>query len=821
MKKNVLEVSQMFEGSLFTTEFLQNAIQDTGEWQSLDDDNNNPYQKFRTIFDEITPKLADFKEDEAVTIQQIITPLLESLGWASLPEQQQGNYRPDSLLFENTQIRENAQNQTDTTERFKKARLIGEFKRWNLPLDRADKEGGLHKNAPSTQILGYLSYFDTRTSGKLLWGILTNGNDWRLYYHKAVARTEGFFNIRLQDMAKADAETQNYWCKIFYLIFSSNSFAENLPLHYYEEGKRWERNLAENLSKLIFDKIFVNLAKGIKCTDAEAKNLENLKNNTLIIMYRILFILYAEDRDLLPRNNETYQNYSLTGMREEIIEKGENYSATATSQWQRLNSIFTIIEKGDVDCGIPPYNGGLFSDNALKGSFTINDKSLMQIIDTLSRHQKKWINYRDLSVQQLGSIYEVLLEHQLYHTDNHTSEQPDLMLIRNSFARKKSGSYYTPEDLVLRVIEETIEPLIDDAWQRFENAKNAERAKTHDVAMKILSLKICDPAMGSGHFLVSLVDYLSARISDILTETLDFCTTPSTSKIFNNYQSPLESDITNLRDEIMAQAKKHGWHVEEKHLEDRHLVRRMVLKRVIHGVDLNPMAVELAKLSLWLHSFTVGAPLSFLDHHLRVGNSLFGEFIGNVVPDFHSDMFLMPIMQQAKSSADGMVKIGMLPDANIDQVKQSAEWFEEVQKATNPLKAFLDFRIALRFLGVHDFAKNRPRVLNVILDGSLIKKYQCQDVTELLQMDFTDKVANVVLDLSPAKKGEKLSDVDNKTLELQALKLIDEVQKLKADLHFFHWQVAFPDIWQQWESVELQGGFDAVISNPPMGYNKN
>ena len=132
--------------------------------------------------------------------------------------------------------------------------------------------------------------------------------------------------------------------------------------------------------------------------------------------------------------------------------------------------------------------------------------------------------------------------------------------------------------------------------------------------------------MGSGHFLVSLVDWLADRVLTAIAESesvVDWSETP--------YRSPVLNSIDATRQDIIRQATQHKWPFVIEHLDDRHIIRRTILKRCIYGVDRNPMAVELAKVALWLHTFTVGAPLSFLDHHLRCGNSLFGYWISNAV----------------------------------------------------------------------------------------------------------------------------------------------------------------------------------------------
>ena len=271
MQNETHQFSYMFEGSLFTSEFLRNGIRDIQAWQL---EANPDYQKFHQAFDKILANLPNFDNlQETDTAQQTIIPILESLGWNMLYEQQSENYRPDALLFLDAKARDKAQKETKMDNRYKQASLIGEFKKWNLPLDKVYKDDSRHRNAPSTQILNYLSHADTTTSGRILWGILTNGNDWRLYYHKAISRSEDFFELSLEKIAACDTETRAHWEKIFYLVFSAKSFtADILPLEFYQEGKRWERNLAENLSQLIFDEIFTHLVSGIKY-DAKDKAL--------------------------------------------------------------------------------------------------------------------------------------------------------------------------------------------------------------------------------------------------------------------------------------------------------------------------------------------------------------------------------------------------------------------------------------------------------------------------------------------------------------------------------------------------------------------
>ena len=230
------------------------------------------------------------------------------------------------------------------------------------------------------------------------------------------------------------------------------------------------------------------------------------------------------------------------------------------------------------------------------------DTVIASVIDALSFELtpdgRKYINYRDLSVQQLGSIYERLLEHEVIR------DGAQIIIRPNVFARKGSGSYYTPDDLVRLIIREAVDPLVSARMEAF-SAKAGELESNDqpedrrigilagiDPAERLLELKICDPAMGSGHFLVSLVDYLADQVITAMAEAQALVT-------FADYVSPLIARIAAIRRTILRNAEERGWTIDPEQLDDRHIVRRMVLKRCIYGVDKNLMAVELAKVSLW------------------------------------------------------------------------------------------------------------------------------------------------------------------------------------------------------------------------------
>ena len=273
-----------------------------------------------------------------------------------------------------------------------------------------------------------------------------------------------------------------------------------------------------------------------------------------------------------------------------------------------------LIDEGDSSIGLPPYNGGLFGADAasLLEAVRLPDAAFAPIVHDLSHTdtdgERRFVSYRDMSVQQLGSIYERLLEREPVF-----GEGGKIVIRPNPYARKDSGSFYTPQELVDLIVGRTLKPLVDERLDAFEREANelkgdrrprseriAELRKL-DPAEAVLDLKVLDPAMGSGHFLVTAVDYLSDDIAGLV----DFA--PVIPEwIDGEYESPLVGRIASIRDDILHRAGESSWILDEAQLTDQAIIRRMVLKRCIYGVDKNPLTVELAKVSLWLHSFTVG-----------------------------------------------------------------------------------------------------------------------------------------------------------------------------------------------------------------------
>ncbi|MEQ1615333.1 MAG: Eco57I restriction-modification methylase domain-containing protein [Hyphomicrobiaceae bacterium] len=537
----------------------------------------------------------------------------------------------------------------------------------------------------------------------------------------------------------------------------------------------------------------------------------------------MLFVVYAEDRDLLPDSQEPYKAYSLTTMRGDIadrIAKVQPFSPTMATYWPKLIAVFKAIAEGDDTLGIPPYNGGLFAKDSapLLDRVSLPDAVMAALIFKLSHREDedgkpRYINYRDLTVQQLGTIYERTLEYDLrFDADSNT-----VLVEADDTARHESGSYYTPDSLVSLIIEKSVGPFVEERIAAFK-AEAAKLAKEKsplegrlavlqgfDPALGILELRICDPSMGSGHFLVNLVDWLADKALAAIAEAeliVDWSgDTP--------YRSPVLASIEQTRTDIIRQATIHKWPFVLEHLDPRHIIRRTILKRCIYGVDKNPMAVELAKVALWLHTFTVGAPLSFLDHHLRCGNSLFGFWVREAMDrltKWGGQLLINEPMQKAMAQALAMQKLERVNDIDIAEVHQSKTLFDGIEQETRPLNSFIKILYALEWLKLDKLDETAVRSW---LDG------QFGDPFEIARGRFT---------LGPRDPGDGHIQPKNVLDQVAApmranaerfAVILNKARDLVRAEKFQNWQVAYPGVWTQWESGDLHGGFHAVVGNPP------
>ena len=822
-------------GKLFTQDYLDEGIAETAAWRDLTASDLAALEaRLRDLFAAFPVTGAP---NEAVTEHDLIWPVLEALGWTEYLPQQTTSGRgrldvPDLLLFADEDAKRTAQAERREPDRFRHGIAVVESKRWERDLDRAEARSELGGGAPSTQMLRYLTRADVASDGRIQWGILTNGRLWRLYYQGARSRAEEFLELDLAallavpgvqpDLAAPEVQHREHYLRVFALLFGRRAFlpdpthAEGWSLHRQalDESRRWEERVSTGLGAVVFDRVFPDLLAALIEHDPDAPAaptaayLDEVRRAGLTFLYRLLFVLFAEDRNLLPARERRYDDYSLRKIRKEIasrLDTTDALSESADHYYHHLQNLFRAIGEGDASVGVPPYDGGLFEPgrHPLLDRVRLPDARLAPLIDALCRREeagrRPWINYRDLSVQHLGSIYERLLQFEPV-----VNQRGAMELQPNLFARKGSGSYYTHDDLVRLILRETLGPLREEIAAAFDRA-NADLASDRrpkadrlaelaaaDPAARILDLKVCDPAMGSGHFLVSLVDYLADQVLEEMARTeaaVDWAPEDAP------YRSPVEARIETIRTTILKSARAASWAIDPAQLDDRHIVRRILLKRVIHGVDKNPMAVELAKVALWLHTFTAGAPLSFLDHHLRVGDSLYGEWLDDVADDFQrrGALFFGGFRAQLAQASKTMNQVAEISDTDIAEVRASSELFHDAEEALAPLGRILDFWQALRWLpqeghrGGADHAGVRPLLQGIFGDPAEV-------------------LARGAVATDDPKKGHEAEAVND---------LLEKVGTVVRRERFLHWEIAFPTVWRELERRGEQGGFDAVVGNPP------
>ena len=292
-------------------------------------------------------------------------------------------------------------------------------------------------------------------------------------------------------------------------------------------------------------------------------------------------------------------------------------------------------------------------------------------------------------------------------------------------------------------------------------------------------------------------------MSDYVADLIEYV--PAVPEWLDEYASPLVDRVAAIRRDILRRARESKWVIDAAQLTDQAIIRRMVLKRCIYGVDKNPLTVELAKVSLWLHSFTVGAPLSFLDHHLRCGDSLVGLRVSDATADLQrlGGLFASSAIAGAEAATHGMQRIEEMSDADVSEVRESAALFRGVEDTTADLRRLLDFLCGMRWLTAGMKTKERNTFW--------------APVTEALGQEPAG--AFTLLSQGPdAMRSATAGDPEpSRSVFEQRWSAARSIADRES---FLHWEVAFPGVWRRWQDARPEGGFDAVIGNPPWDHIK-
>ncbi|MDQ3481325.1 MAG: hypothetical protein M3423_08360, partial [Actinomycetota bacterium] len=441
---------------------------------------------------------------------------------------------------------------------------------------------------------------------------------------------------------------------------------------------------------------------------------------TLTVLFRLLFIAYAEDKDLLPyRTNSRYAHHALKTLAQDLTERSHagtvTFDAEATDLWQDMRALWQAVDQGNDDWGVPAYDGGLFSADAAvnPAGGALNAMRLTNgelgpalralLVDEGDPGVFGPVDFRSLSVREFGTIYEGLLESRLavapcdltvdakgtYVPVTRTRDEVlfregDVYFHDRSGARKSSGSYFTKPFAVEHLLDHALEPALDDHLRRLVDLLDAGDEAA--AAEAFFDFRCVDLAMGSGHFLVAAVDRIEARLSAMLA----LRPIPTVTAELERLRAAAFEALGDLGDGV--------------EIETTSLLRRQVARRCVYGVDLNPISVELARLAMWIHTFVPGLPLSFLDHSLVVGNSLTGigtleEAERVLEPDlgdgqlsvFHDQ--ITGFLERAESS---LHRLARTTEATASEVKEARAAQVEALAAVEPARQLFDRLVAAR-----------------------------------------------------------------------------------------------------------------------------
>ncbi len=766
---------------------------------------------------------------------------------------------------------------------------------WDRMLDAKDygRDNATPEANPGAQVVSLLE------RGDAPWVIVTNGRLWRLYSRRAHSRATNYYEIDLSDVladqGPGPAEPGDAF-RYFWLLFRSNSFLPSAVVREGREGllslvdrildesEEYARKLGEDLKRRVFEDIFPRLAEGFvdfmhrAGTRSPSQNeLDAIFRGTLTLLYRLLFILYAEARDLLPvKETRGYFEVSLSRLKQEIANAAgsvrdeaaarlaKRYRADSFELYDRLAEMFAVIDRGRAAINVPVYNGGLFlsdpkdadaSQEAQVSHFLLEnhiaDRFLAPALDLLARDEdpKSFklapIDFKSLGVRQLGSIYEGLLEFKLLvaneklaivkeknrevyrpfkelsETERERAEREQRVIAKgrgylenDRRERKATGSYYTPDHIVAYIVEQAVGPVVKEkfdglrpmlreaqAWHR-DRIKNARvtgenpskyesgpavENKWHPLIDQFFNIKVLDPAMGSGHFLVQAVDYITDKALDFL----------------NAFPwNPVTAHLADVRESIVHEMDEQGITIDIRRLTDVNLLKRHVLKRSIYGVDLNPMAVELAKVSLWLDCFTLGAPLSFLDHHLRCGNSLIGVSVPEVRDELRQGSLFGNWFAGLTLATDFMRHVGELSDVTSAQVYESRAEYRKASDELAPYKRILDVYTSQWF---GNEAPKKARGKGAAVDGPVIGFLKTREADSFMKAR-TAPALEKALDRMAASER----------------RIAETALAATEQRRFFHWELEFPEVFygprpgtERVTDRLDDAGFDAVVGNPP------
>lgn len=641
--------------------------------------------------------------------------------------------------------------------------------------------------SPHAMLQEYLNYSEH------LYGLVTNGRQLRLLRDASRITRLSYVEFNLEKMMEEDLYSD--FVILYRLLHASRmpkkieQGAESIIEKYHQEGLAAGSTIRSKLGDAVKEAIkslangFINHPNNTTLRDAVSSghfNADEYYRHQLRIIYRLLFLFVIEERNLVYADNKTaeakrfnhiyFNYYSLLRLRKLAKKLLPPEANRHYDLWQGLISTFSLFEKKEIGekLGIMALQGDLFGYHAISGNgydlhqCYLSNAVLLNIIKSLSYFENDngvliAVNYGGLDVEEFGSVYEGLLELKLEVKKIEGSEQYSCSF-DTSNERGKSGSHYTPEELVQPLIKHSLEYLIEDRVKPYQQKKTSKEA----TVQSLLNLKIADVACGSGHILLSAARRLSLEIARVQTEE----------------EQPNPVAI-------------------RKAMKD-------VVRNCIYGVDKNPLAVELCKIALWLEAYNPGEPLNFLDHHIKCGDAIVGlahrSELENGIADEAFKTLPGDDKDIAKTWRDKNVKERKERAAKALQLKAEFEKSTEnsVQEAMAEYKTFSQLPET-----TPEEIESKAKAYKKFIDG--------KGFTFLKAMADT-QVAQFFIPKTDANKDYLMTDADYRLI-LSGYKGWQDRKVAKAtavshEQRFFHWFIEFPEVFSD-------GGFDCILGNPP------
>jgi len=639
-------------------------------------------------------------------------------------------------------------------------------------MKRTPGVAGAARMSPHSMVQEFLN-----RSGQHLWGVVSNGLKLRLLRDNKSLTRDAYVEFDLEGMMSG--EIYSDFILLYLLLHQSRIEAETPEKCWLE---RWAQEAQKQGTRALdqlrggVEQAIAALGQGFIAHPKNQKLRKRLQEGRLSrytffqqllrLVYRLIFLFVAEDRNLLfpkeaPQEAKRLymDHYSFSRIRRLA---GRIRGTPHADLWQGVKITFKCLENGNHILGLNPLGGFLFSKEALpdlreceisNGAFL---EAIQQLSFTQDRNTLRPIDYRNLGTEELGSVYESLLE---LHPEVNVGAYTFELTVAAGSERKTTGSYYTPTSLINCLIDSALEPVIKNAL------------KQPDPEKALLELKVCDPACGSGHFLIAAAHRIGKHLAIIRT---------------GEAEPPPEERRKALRD---------------------------VVARCIYGVDANPLAVELCKVALWIETIDPGKPLGFLDHHIKCGNSLIGatpEFIEKGIPD---DAF-RPVEGDDKKIA------AFIRKKNREERRGRKELFSAIEEKPAWQAAVEGFK-ALEDMPENALSQVREKIEKYenLVDGSTYT-HEIQ-VADLWTAAFFWPLKRKTIDTVPTQDIFRQFQGGN-------FQLREDIKRQLMDLagryRFFHWHLEFPEVFatkrsltafQEDEKGAESRRFDCVLGNPP------